>query len=360
MDRVQLTSRPVVRWNALPGAVKYDFWLDNFSTGQSQVVRTDVTGTSWTPSSDLTMGTWRAWVRGIDAKGNPAGWSALTEFQVLPGPTPVAPLNPTFDRRPTFIWNAVAGAVSYEVYVRNQNTGVLTFNGVPTSSTSWVPPADIDSGPYRWWVLAVSAPSVGSLRSGGATTVDIYIGGRTSILTPNGSTADTTPTFTWRPVDGAASYRLFVSRIDVAQAGIINLTGAISTTYTPTLALPKGTYRAWVRAVRSTGELSPWSVSVDFMIAQSVSPDSATTLQLSTAFPVATEIEELRLLREWFPVAHISTDDKGDYQIVETADEKEASEQTLFYHPPGGTAVHQHDQDALLAFWLDQLLSAGL
>ncbi len=265
MERVQLTSRPTVRWNPLPGAVNYDFWLDNASTQQSQVVRTTITGTSWTPSAELSMGVWRAWVRGIDAKGNFAGWSPLIEFQVLPGATPVSPLNPTFDRRPVFQWNTVTGAASYEVFVRNRNTGVLVSNGTPTAATTWTPASDLEIGPYRWWVVAVSTVATGSLKSGGANTVDIFVGGRTTLLSPIGSTSDTTPDFFWRAVDGAGSYRLFVQTLESTLVTVVNQT-VTSTSFTPASPLVAGAYRAWVQAIRANGDLAPWSLAVDFTI----------------------------------------------------------------------------------------------
>jgi hypothetical protein len=52
----------------------------------------------------------------------------------------------------------------------------------------------------------------------------------------------------------------------VTQIGIISQTGLAGTSFTPATPLPKGTYRAWVRAVSTTGELSIWSTPTDFAI----------------------------------------------------------------------------------------------
>ena len=268
MSRVQLTSRPTLRWNALPGAAKYDVWIDNYSTGQKQLVRQEVTGTSFTPAADLPLGLFRAWIRGIDAKGNYASWSILQEALVVPGPAPVGPLGGTFDRTPTFSWNAVTGAASYELYVRNQITGAMVINGQSVVATDFTPASNLTDGPYRWWTLAVSPSNFGLIKSGGSNTTDIYVGGRPTIIAPvaGSSTSDRTPTFTWRAVDGAAGYQLTVNRINIAQAGIISQTGLTTTSFTPTTDLAAGTFRAWVRAVSSTGELSPWSIEVNFSV----------------------------------------------------------------------------------------------
>ena len=192
----------------------------------------------------------------------------LQELLVVPGPVPTGPLNATFDRTPTFTWNAVTGAATYEVFVKNQNTGVMVINGQSVAVTNFTPGANLTDGPYRWWVLAVSPANIGSLRSGGATTTDFYVGGRPTVLGPVGNTTDTTPTFTWTPVLGAASYQLTVNRINVPQVGIINQTGLTTTSFTPTTPMPVGTYRAWVRAVSGTGEISIWSVQVDFNVTE--------------------------------------------------------------------------------------------
>lgn len=84
MSPQQTTARPKVAWTALPGAVKYDLWLDNISTGQSEFVRkVDITSTSWTHTSNLPAGRYQVWVRGIDKAGIAALWSTPIDFEVV-------------------------------------------------------------------------------------------------------------------------------------------------------------------------------------------------------------------------------------------------------------------------------------
>ncbi|MBC7964969.1 MAG: right-handed parallel beta-helix repeat-containing protein, partial [Fuerstia sp.] len=280
MPRVQLVSRPTFSWKTLPGAVKYDLWIDNFSTGQRQLVRQDVTGTSYTPPVDLPMGLYRAWVRGIDAAGIHAAWSVLQEALVVPKVTPIGPLSATFDRTPTFSWNPVTGAASYELYVRNQTTGAMVINGQSVMATNFTPASNLTDGPYRWWTLAVSPANIGPIKSGGSTATDIFVGGRPTIIAPvaGSSTSDRTPTFTWRAVGEAASYQLTVNRTSAPQANVISQTGLTLTSFTPASNLTPGNYRAWVRAVSTTAELSPWSIEINFTVTATVptidSPDA--------------------------------------------------------------------------------------
>ena len=65
---------------------------------------------------------------------------------------------------------------------------------------------------------------------------------------------------------GAATYNLWVNRLDVLTIGVINVTGLTEARYTAPVPLPRGTYRFWAQAVSTTGEVSPWSIAFDFTI----------------------------------------------------------------------------------------------
>ena len=277
MNPNQTTATPTLNWVALPGAVNYDVWIDNLSTNQSQFVRDmNVVGTSFTPPSNLPMGSYRAWVRGVDASGTAAAWAVPVDFRVLlPVTVPAGPAS-TFDRTPTFTWNAVPGAIGYNLIVRNANTGVTVLVPTGIMGTSFTPMTNLPVNPYRWQVTAVATSG---LQSQSATVQELYVGGRLTLLTPSGSTSDTTPTFTWTPVADAATYEVFVTRTNVLTAGIINSTGLVGTSFTPVMPLPVGTYRAWVRAISTTAEVGPWSLQVNFNVtAVSGEPDSLVLL----------------------------------------------------------------------------------
>ncbi|MBC7964957.1 MAG: hypothetical protein H7Z17_03440, partial [Fuerstia sp.] len=155
---------------------------------------------------------------------------------------------------------------------RNANTGTIVSNPTNIAGTSFTQPTNLPVDQYRWQVFAVTSSG---LRSQSATTQDLYVGAKVTLLTPTGSTSDTTPTFTWTPVSLAATYDVFVTRTDVLTGGIINQTGVVGTSFTPVTPLPVGTYRAWVRAISNTSEVGPWSLQVNFSItAISGEPDS--------------------------------------------------------------------------------------
>ncbi|MEI6240823.1 MAG: hypothetical protein WCR51_10565 [Planctomycetia bacterium] len=76
------TRRPTVGWTALAGAVRYDVEIVN-ARGTVVARATGVTGTSWTPRSNLVAGIgYRFWVRGVDASGLAAQWGLSSGFGI--------------------------------------------------------------------------------------------------------------------------------------------------------------------------------------------------------------------------------------------------------------------------------------
>ncbi len=287
MPRTQLISKPTLTWNNLKGAVKYDLWGDNFSAGITQVFRLFVNGatgatTSWTPPTDLAMGKHRFWIRGIDAKGNAGRWSVLYEALVVTQVKPTGPALSTFDATPTFTWNAVPGAASYQFFLRNQATNTMVFDGLSVATNTFTPASNIPSGNYKWWVLAVSSAQAGSIRSGGAELRDINIGGQPTITSPvTGTTTGAKPTITWQAVDGAVSYIVFMNRASAPAENVLNVPGITATSFTPAAAIAAGDYRLWLRAVDGTGKLSSWSTEVKLKIAAQVLTPAGNDLLLA-------------------------------------------------------------------------------
>lgn len=263
--RLQNTLQPVVQWNLLPGAARYDVWVDNLTTGQSQAVRaSNVVGSHWKSSVPLPVGDYRIWVRGIDAGGVAARWSSSADFKVLGGPSNLTPVGGTFEMAPRFSWSQVPGVALYDVSLWNRSTGrmELTRRGLTTSS--YTVDNVLPAGPYRWWVQGITAAGVRTFSSAAA---DIWVGGRTEFVSPSGTVPSSSAELRWNPVQGAARYELYVTRIGAASPAI-NLTSLTGTVYLPAPRLTTGSWRAWVRAVSSTGTFSPWSVVREFQVVE--------------------------------------------------------------------------------------------
>ncbi|MCA9085588.1 MAG: hypothetical protein KDA81_16120, partial [Planctomycetaceae bacterium] len=130
------------------------------------------------------------------------------------------------------------------------------------TGTTWIPTTDLASGNWTWWVRIRNASGAAGPWS---TASVLNTSGRTQLLTPTGSTSNRTPAFTWTAVSGATSYALQVNNITTGQNNIIREDALTATSFTPSTALPTGTYRAWVRALNSA-TAGAWSLVLEFEV----------------------------------------------------------------------------------------------
>jgi hypothetical protein len=269
LDLEQPTGRPLLEWSSLAGANKYDLWVSNVTTNSAQVIRKTVEHTSaapvqFVPEDELPLGRYRAWVRA----GSPAllpDWSTSVDFQVMTAPQATQTAAGTFDRTPEFTWTSVKGAATYDVQVKDVNTGQTVHDVTGITGTSWTPASDLADGPYRWQVVATGAQGQ---RSFWSAPVQFYAGGRSEVLSPAGNVFGRRQTITWASVEDAASWDLQV----MDQDGVlrVNETGLTGTSFNA--IFPLFSYgsvvpmRAWVRAVSTTGEVGVWSAARDFTV----------------------------------------------------------------------------------------------
>ncbi|MCA9062142.1 MAG: hypothetical protein KDA96_03765, partial [Planctomycetaceae bacterium] len=262
---LQDTSRPTFSWQPLAGAVRYDVWINNTTTGQTAVVREmNVTSTTWQVPGHLPISNYRIWVRGIDAGGRGGQWSTMETFRVSTPPAPVGPLTSTFDRTPTFEWGPVPGALSYTLSVKNLQTGVEVHRIAGLTTLSWTPTVNLPDATYRWQVVAVGQ---NSLPGSWSAPIDFYVGGRPEFITSPGIYG-TSPAIQWTGVGGAARYEIQIDRTDVPQNNLIHLSNLTTNSFTPSNLVSGGSYRMWVRAVSTTGEIGIWSSMLTFSVAQ--------------------------------------------------------------------------------------------
>jgi hypothetical protein len=80
-------TTPEFTWQPVTGAVTYEIQVDNRTTNTANVIReAGLTGTSFTSSTALTAGTYRAWVRAISSTTIIIGpWSVQFDFVVASG-----------------------------------------------------------------------------------------------------------------------------------------------------------------------------------------------------------------------------------------------------------------------------------
>lgn len=155
-------SRPRFEWTTALHAATFDLWVDSVTNNVRAIVRDrNIQGTAYVPRDGLPEGDYRAWVRGINAAGEPGGWSPVFPFTIsVPAPdVPVieAPTMPPDSRRPLIAWSDSANATFYDVWIDNRTTNERTaIRQRHVVGTTFVPTADLAPGNYRLWVRAAN------------------------------------------------------------------------------------------------------------------------------------------------------------------------------------------------------------
>ena len=89
LAEVQVTSRPVLFWNTVPTAVRYEFQIEDILRLKYFVASSSSsTSTSLTFPNPLPMGMYDVRVRAIDALNEKTSWSPARSFTVVPVPSP--------------------------------------------------------------------------------------------------------------------------------------------------------------------------------------------------------------------------------------------------------------------------------
>jgi hypothetical protein len=75
--------QPVIKWTPVAGAVRYEIWLSNLTTGKRIASDSNLQSTMYTPTQSLTSGSrYRVWIRAFDSSDTATAWSASASFSV--------------------------------------------------------------------------------------------------------------------------------------------------------------------------------------------------------------------------------------------------------------------------------------
>ena len=332
-------SSPVISWNSLPGAVKYELRLNNLTTGV--LVQNSIPTNSYQISSNLGLGSYQVLVRGIDAAGLAGQWSTARRFTSA-SPVQLTPSSAaTFNAQPILAWSPLPGAVRYEFVLRDRATKNDISRVSDLTGTTWTPESPLANGDYRWWVRGFTAAgNAGSW----SVSQDFTTGGKPTLLNVPATTADRTPTFTWTAVQGAARYEIWIAKADV-NVVVLNVINITTNSFTPSSdLLPQG-YRVWVRAISTTGTASVWSSSATFTVTDL---DSGSPLS-----PAATELLIAELSWETNSLFNAPANQAPSTEPTAPA----SSEQEYVVENVGVTASqtsndHEVDIDRVMTEWL--------
>jgi len=222
----------------------------------------------------MAVGTTYYWqVRARDKAGNWSIWSAIRSIRTqaaLPGiPVVTAPAIGlvTNNTTPTIAWNAVTGAVSYDIQIDNLATFASPEVTGTTAMTSFTPSSAITPDAlYYYRVRAVNATGgAGAWSAARSFTLDTTAPAAPNLSSPlNSAISVGNPTFLWGGVIGANKYEIQLA-LTSDFASPISLTPGMPltvTSYKPTSLLNTlKTYYWHVRAGDVAGNWGNWSVA---------------------------------------------------------------------------------------------------
>ena len=148
---------PVFQWQALAGATKFEIYVQNRTTNAVVLTQTNITATSFTPSSAFPTGDYRWWARGSSNSGIVGGWSSQLDFNVGGKPILLTPTGTTSNRKPTISWTPVQGADHFELWVSKRDGTGVVINLTNITATSYTPATSLAPYEYRIWVRAVTS-----------------------------------------------------------------------------------------------------------------------------------------------------------------------------------------------------------
>lgn len=251
---------PTIEWTASNGATEYDVWVNHIGV-ENQVIRTRVSGTSFTPTEPLLDGEYRIWVQAEDENVQ-AAWSNGLTFEVVSTGRLIAPVGTQTTARPQIQWKGPAG--TYELWVNQVGGAARVIHETAIEGLTHTPAADLGDGRYRGWVRLRNPGQTPGNWSAAFEFVVASSGvpGRGEITSVSDGTS---PTFTWNAIENAVRYELWVNQ-DGGTPRVIHLTDLTTLTHTTSQVLAAGGYRAWLRGFSEGGTAGDWSAAFAFTV----------------------------------------------------------------------------------------------
>jgi hypothetical protein len=294
-------TTPTYTWSKV-GASWYYLWVQN--TGGTPVIQTWYTAASACPASGgtcavtpafaLTAGvTYTWWVETYYDTGGYGPWSGGLSFSAgaPPAATLLSPMGSIGTQTPTFSWTRVSSATWYYLWVQNAGgtlviqtwyTAASLCNSFTCSVTAAV--ALAVGNTHTWWVETYDGLGYGPWSTGLSFMPTIPT--TTTLSSPTGSVATTTPTFRWSKIGAATRYYLWVQNAGgttVIQTFYPSdaVCGGSVCSVTPSIVLASGNMHTWWVQTSNPLGSGPWSASLSFTPTDTL-PGAATLVNPSS------------------------------------------------------------------------------
>jgi formylglycine-generating enzyme required for sulfatase activity len=262
---------PTLTASPIRNAVSYQFQIAEGTDFETGVVWEDESSTSIIQPAGISLQpgqySWR-----VRSKPEDEGWSLWSEAAAFTMTDPFTSMSPEDsteknDVTPTFDWNDITGAVTYELQISQSESGLSGSDIITLDESTYTPASGMVTNSLLYW--RVRARNADEQPSAWSTVYSftIVIGSIQDRFPPDGaSLLDTTPGFTWTEVAGAVTYEFQygTAEDDLHESDIIELT---ESTYTPGSPLTDNTTYYWrVRGINSEGSATAWSLIYSFRI----------------------------------------------------------------------------------------------
>ena len=253
-----------IAWTPFPGSSEYEVYV-RYADGSVMTFRTTTNEFRYADQPAMEDGVWSFWVRPLDTYAGT--WSAMRPLVVQsPGSLTSSPklaYEATADPYPVFDWETADGASAYEIEIRTYVSSHIgdRYSRVRVTDSSWKSEERFAFTEHTWRVRVFDQDGdPGSWSAPAVIVVHPY-----SVLkAPLGSTTSTTPQFVWTEDSRATHYFLYVE--DENGNEVLFEKELTGTTYTHDVPFAPGTYRAWVKTIRSADIERSWSPPLDFQI----------------------------------------------------------------------------------------------
>ncbi len=241
-----LTSgKPKLTWAAVEGAEKYQVYRSTSKNSGYKLMKT-VTGTSYTNTNAVVGKKYYYKVRAIDEYGEKSLYSNIVSRTCdLPRPD-VKIANVLKTGKIKLTWDAVEGAVKYEVYRSTSQDGTYSLMKTVLEGTSYINTSAKAGTKYYYKVKAIHSNSAAN---SAYSVVDSRVCDLARPVTSISLASTGKPKISWSKVDGAIKYKVYRS---TKLTGTYSLMKTVSgTTYTNANAKAGTTYYYKVIAVHS-------------------------------------------------------------------------------------------------------------
>lgn len=151
-----INQQPQFTWTAVSGAQGYDIVIRNSQTKKITNVVRNISGTSWTPSAKLSIGTYQWSIAAVGAANLRGNWSEQTQFSVG-GITQISSVAGGTPTRPVISWSPVTDAARYWLWIDRVGVQNGYISQSTITSANFQPSTPLPVGTYRAWVRAISA-----------------------------------------------------------------------------------------------------------------------------------------------------------------------------------------------------------